>query len=101
VAADSICTHRWLCTILGLVGADVIPISEEHAKEVIQKAAEYIRNGEIVCVFPEGQLSYNGVLLKLQKGFQLISRLAGCEVVPVWLYDLSCSIFHSIITKVF
>jgi acyl-[acyl-carrier-protein]-phospholipid O-acyltransferase/long-chain-fatty-acid--[acyl-carrier-protein] ligase len=90
VAFDFICTHRWLCPILGLVGANVIPISKEHAKEAIQKAAKYIKNGEIVCVFPEGQLSHTGVLLKVQKGFQLISRLAGCEVVPVCLYDLSC-----------
>jgi acyl-[acyl-carrier-protein]-phospholipid O-acyltransferase/long-chain-fatty-acid--[acyl-carrier-protein] ligase len=93
VAVDFICTHRWLCPVLGLVGADVIPISKDHAKEAIQKAAEHIKNGEIVCVFPEGQLSHTGVLLKVQKGFQLISRLAGCEVVPVWLYDLNCSIF--------
>ena len=93
VAIDFLCTHRWLCPVLGLVGADVIPISKDHAKEAIQKAAEHIKSGEIVCVFPEGQLSHTGVLLKVQKGFQLISRLAGCEVVPAWLYDLSCSIF--------
>jgi acyl-[acyl-carrier-protein]-phospholipid O-acyltransferase / long-chain-fatty-acid--[acyl-carrier-protein] ligase len=93
VALDFVCAHRWLSPVLGLVGADVIPISKDHAKEAIQKAAEHIKNGEIVCVFPEGQLSHNGVLLKVQKGFQLISRVAGCEVVPVWLYDLSCLIF--------
>jgi acyl-[acyl-carrier-protein]-phospholipid O-acyltransferase/long-chain-fatty-acid--[acyl-carrier-protein] ligase len=93
VAIDFVCTHRWLCRVLGLVGADVIPISKDHSKDAIEKAAEHIKNGEIVCVFPEGELSHTGVLLKVQKGFQLIARLAGCEVVPVFLYDLNCSIF--------
>jgi acyl-[acyl-carrier-protein]-phospholipid O-acyltransferase/long-chain-fatty-acid--[acyl-carrier-protein] ligase len=93
VAVDSVFRHRWLYPVLKLVRSDAIPISKDHAKQAMQKAAEHIKNGEIVCVFPEGQLSHTGVLLKLQKGFQLISRLAGCEVVPVWLYDLSSSIF--------
>jgi acyl-[acyl-carrier-protein]-phospholipid O-acyltransferase / long-chain-fatty-acid--[acyl-carrier-protein] ligase len=93
VAVDSVFTHRWLFPVLKLVGSDAIPISKDHPKEAIQKAAEHIKNGEIVCVFPEGQLSHNGVLLKLQKGFKVISRLTGCGVVPVWLYDLSCLIF--------
>src|SRR6267378_2339122 len=76
VAVDSVFTHRWLFPVLKLAGSDAIPISKDHPKDAIQKAAEHIKNGEIVCVFPEGQLSHTGVLLKLQKGFQLISRLA-------------------------
>jgi len=71
----------------------VIPISEVRAKGAIREAAEYIKNGEIVCIFPEGEISRTGILLKLQKGFELIAKLAASEVVPVWMDGLTGSIF--------
>jgi acyl-[acyl-carrier-protein]-phospholipid O-acyltransferase / long-chain-fatty-acid--[acyl-carrier-protein] ligase len=46
---------------------------------------ECIQNGEIVCVFPEGQLNSTGNLLRLHRGFDLIARLAACKIVPVWI----------------
>lgn len=90
---ESICQHRWVNPVLNLVGSEAIPISEVRAKQAIQEAVGHIRNGGIVCVFPESELSRTGGLLKLRKGFELISRLAECDVVPVWLDGLSDSIF--------
>src|SRR5687768_11090801 len=34
-----------------------IPISPRHAKDAIRTATDAIRRGEIVCIFPEGELS--------------------------------------------
>jgi acyl-[acyl-carrier-protein]-phospholipid O-acyltransferase / long-chain-fatty-acid--[acyl-carrier-protein] ligase len=93
LARESVCQHRWVNPVLNLVGSEAIPISESRAKEAIQEAVDHIKNGGIVCVFPEGELSRTGTLLKLQKGFELIGRLAECDVVPVWLDGLSNSIF--------
>jgi len=59
----------------------------------LREAVTRIKQGEIVCIYPEGELSRTGTLLKLQKGFELIARLAECDVVPVWLDGLWGSIF--------
>ena len=90
---EATCQHRWLNPVLRLAGTEAIPISKAHAKEAILKAAEYIEKGEIVCIFPEGQLNPTGALHKLHKGFGVIARRANCDVVPVWLDGLGSPIF--------
>ena len=91
IVHESIYRIAWLNPIFKLIEA--IPISNVRAKEAVREAADRIKSGEIVCIFPEGELSRTGTLLKLRKGFELISRLAECEVVPVWLDGLWGSIF--------
>jgi acyl-[acyl-carrier-protein]-phospholipid O-acyltransferase/long-chain-fatty-acid--[acyl-carrier-protein] ligase len=91
VVHESIYRIGWLNPILRLVEA--IPISSVHAKDAVRKAVERIREGEIVCVFPEGELSRTGMLIKLRKGFEMIARLAEAPTVPVWLDGLWGSIF--------
>jgi acyl-[acyl-carrier-protein]-phospholipid O-acyltransferase/long-chain-fatty-acid--[acyl-carrier-protein] ligase len=70
-----------------------LPISPKHAKDTVRTAAEAIRAGAIVCIFPEGELSRNGTLLRLKRGYELIARQAEAPVVPVWLDQLWGSIF--------
>jgi acyl-[acyl-carrier-protein]-phospholipid O-acyltransferase/long-chain-fatty-acid--[acyl-carrier-protein] ligase len=72
---------------------DAIPISPKHAKEAIKAAAERIRAGEVVCIFPEGELTRSGTLLRLRRGFELIARETGAPVVPVWMDRLWGSVF--------
>ena len=70
-----------------------IPINARHSHAAVRAAAERIADGEIVCVFPEGQLERRGVLLRLHRGYELIARHANAQVVPVWLDQLWGSIF--------
>ena len=70
-----------------------IPISNRHSHSAVRAAAEGISAGEIVCVFPEGQLERRGTLLRLQRGYEVIARHANAQVVPVWLDQLWGSIF--------
>src|SRR4030095_2249366 len=72
--------------ILRAVGC--IPINTRHSHPAVRAAAEKIADGEIVCVFPEGQLERTGVLLRLQRGYELIARHANAQVVPVLLHRL-------------
>src|ERR1700731_4640357 len=62
VVHESIYQVKWLTPIFKLVRA--IPISGIHAKDAIRAAANQIKAGEIVCIFPEGELSRTGVLIK-------------------------------------
>src|ERR1700736_457631 len=70
-----------------------IPIDARHSRDAIREAAQRIAQGEIVCLFPEGQLTRSGTLLRLQRGYELIARQAESPVVPVWLDQLWGSIF--------
>ncbi len=72
---------------------EAIPISPARARESIREAADRIRDGEIVCIFPEGELSRSGILLRLKRGYELIARAADAPIVPVWLDQLWGSIF--------
>src|SRR5438876_2832253 len=70
-----------------------IPIDTRHSHSAIRAATEKIAEGEIVCLFPEGQLERAGTLLRLRRGYELIARNANAAVVPVWLDQLWGSIF--------
>src|SRR5438093_5997952 len=77
--------------ILHTIGC--IPISKRQSHTAVRAAAEKINDGEIVCVFPEGELERRGTLLRLQRGYEVIARHAKAQVVAVWLDQLWGSIF--------
>ncbi len=70
-----------------------VPISEKRAKDAIRVASDMVKQGEIVCIFPEGELSRTGTLLRIRRGYELIARQAKCPVVPAWMDQLWGSIF--------
>ena len=70
--------------------------SNRHAARPVRDssaATERIAAGEVVCLFPEGQLTRSGALLRLRRGYELIAQHANAPVVPVWLDRLWGSIF--------
>src|SRR5262252_5447485 len=77
--------------ILRTIGC--IPISKRQSHAAVRAAAEKVAEGEIVCVFPEGELERRGTLLRLQRGYEVIARHTNAQVVPVWLDQLWGSIF--------
>ena len=91
IVDDTYYRNRLLHPVLRLAGC--IPITSRRAKDAIRAAAERMRAGEIVCLFPEGQLSRSGTLLRLRRGYEIIARQAEAPVVPVWLDQVWGSIF--------
>ena len=70
-----------------------IPIDVRQSRSALRLASEKVSKGEVVCLFPEGQLERSGTLLRLQRGYELIAKHANALVVPVWLDQLWGSIF--------
>jgi acyl-[acyl-carrier-protein]-phospholipid O-acyltransferase / long-chain-fatty-acid--[acyl-carrier-protein] ligase len=91
LSLDSLFKLPVLGTVLRVFGC--IPVSPLRAKEALQRAAEAIKAGEVVCIFPEGQLTRTGSLMELKPGFELIARRAGCPVVVANLDGLWGSVF--------
>lgn len=79
---------RWVFRIVR-----VIPISPSKAKEAIRIASSHLQAGEVVCIFPEGELTRTGSLNRLQKGFALLVKAAAVPVLPVYLDNLWGSVF--------
>jgi len=88
---EGVYRNHFLHPVLRAVGC--IPITSRKAKDAMREAAAKIREGEIVCLFPEGELSRSGSLLRLRRGYEIIARQADALVVPVWLDRLWGSIF--------
>jgi acyl-[acyl-carrier-protein]-phospholipid O-acyltransferase / long-chain-fatty-acid--[acyl-carrier-protein] ligase len=70
-----------------------IPITPTKAKEALLRTAAALREGGVVCLFPEGGLTRLGVTEEFKKGFEIIARQAKCPVVPVYMDGLWKSIF--------
>jgi acyl-[acyl-carrier-protein]-phospholipid O-acyltransferase / long-chain-fatty-acid--[acyl-carrier-protein] ligase len=78
-----------------IIGA--IPISsEQRPREMIhslREAANAIKNGEIVCIFAEGQITRIGQLLPFRRGMERIMKGVDAPIIPVNLDGVWGSIF--------
>jgi acyl-[acyl-carrier-protein]-phospholipid O-acyltransferase/long-chain-fatty-acid--[acyl-carrier-protein] ligase len=75
----------------------VIPISSQlRPRELIQSlrtATQALKDGEIVCIFPEGQMSRIGQMLPFRRGMERIMRNVETPIIPVNLSGVWGSIF--------
>jgi acyl-[acyl-carrier-protein]-phospholipid O-acyltransferase / long-chain-fatty-acid--[acyl-carrier-protein] ligase len=71
----------------------VIPLSSDRATGGLRLAMRKMKEGELVCMFPEGQVSRTGALMEIRKGFETLARRAEVPVVPVFIDSLWGSIF--------
>jgi acyl-[acyl-carrier-protein]-phospholipid O-acyltransferase/long-chain-fatty-acid--[acyl-carrier-protein] ligase len=74
-----------------------IPISASGAPRDILRslrgAGEYLDRGELVCLFPEGQLTRTGMMVPFRRGMERILKGRDVPVVPVYMDRLWGSIF--------
>ncbi len=94
--ADVSYYHHWLLRpFMRSLGA--IPISSSGGPKLILKAmrdaGDAIDRGEIVCIFPEGQITRLGMMLPFQRGFARIVKGRDVPIVPVYLDRVWGSIF--------
>jgi acyl-[acyl-carrier-protein]-phospholipid O-acyltransferase / long-chain-fatty-acid--[acyl-carrier-protein] ligase len=74
-----------------------IPISSAmRPRELIgalRSAGEAVREGDVVCIFAEGQISRIGLLLPFARGFEKIMKGVSAPIIPVALDNVWGSIF--------
>src|SRR6202790_3722991 len=75
----------------------VIPIaSDQGPREMIHSlrlATDALKNGEIVCIFPEGQMTRIGQMLPFRRGMERIIKGVDVPIIPVNLDGVWGSIF--------
>ena len=59
----------------------------------LQEASEAIKNGEVVCIFAEGQITRIGHPLPFRRGFERIMKDVEAPIIPVALDGVWGSIF--------
>jgi acyl-[acyl-carrier-protein]-phospholipid O-acyltransferase/long-chain-fatty-acid--[acyl-carrier-protein] ligase len=85
--------HKLFHRVFRLMNA--IPVGEGR-KDVVQsleRAREELRQGHVVCIFPEGSISRTGNLLPFKRGMERIARDLEVPIIPVHLDGVWGSIF--------
>lgn len=75
----------------------VIPINPGAGRRSIvgsiETAREAVRDGDVVCIFPEGGLTRSGQMLDFKPGAASIVRGTNCPIIPIYLEGMWGSIF--------
>ncbi len=90
--------HPLLNCVAQTMGA--IPISStgtpREILSALREAGRFLDEGELVCIFPEGQITRTGNLLPFHQGFERILKGRETPVIPVHLDRVWGSIFSFI-----
>jgi acyl-[acyl-carrier-protein]-phospholipid O-acyltransferase / long-chain-fatty-acid--[acyl-carrier-protein] ligase len=77
-----------------------IPIASSGGPKMIlqafREAGKALDAGDIVCIFPEGQLTRTGLMAPFQRGLQRIVKGRTTPIIPVHLDRLSRSVFSPV-----
>lgn len=76
---------------------DAIPVSSTTSTQVLlkslRKATDALDQGEVVCVFPEGQVTHTGKMLPFRRGIEIITKRRNFPIIPVHIANVWGSIF--------
>jgi acyl-[acyl-carrier-protein]-phospholipid O-acyltransferase/long-chain-fatty-acid--[acyl-carrier-protein] ligase len=87
--------HPLLRPFMQSLGA--IPVSTSGGPRVVLRAlrdaGRYLDEGEVVCIFPEGQITRTGTMLPFRRGFERLAKGRSAPIIPVHLDRVWGSIF--------
>ena len=85
----------WQKPFMRALGA--IPVSASGGPRAIlralREAGRHLEEGQVVCIFPEGQLTRTGMPQPFRRGMERIAKGRGAPIVPVHLGGVWGSIF--------
>lgn len=91
IVAEEFMGVRLLAWALELFNS--LPISNKKPREAILAASKALEDGELICIFPEGQLTRSGCLTPIRRGMEVIARRAKAPIIPVYMDGLWGSMF--------
>ena len=91
IVAEEFVAIRWLGWILELFNC--LPISSRNPRESLSKAIQALKAGEVICIFPEGQLTRTGTLCAARRGLEMLAKKSSCPIIPIYMDELWGSIF--------
>ncbi len=71
---------------------DLIPISQKASKDSFIETSMKLKNGKIVAIFPEGEISRSSDIAKFYRGYKFIDR-SGAAIVPFYIDGVFGSLF--------
>lgn len=91
IGHKSLRSNRFFDWVFRQSGA--LTISAGKPAEAIRLAIKAVEAGEIVAVFPEGQISRTGQLMGIRRGFEVIARKANVPIIPAYIDGVWGSVF--------
>jgi 1-acyl-sn-glycerol-3-phosphate acyltransferase len=64
---------------------EAIPLSSKAFKDAFKEAHKRLKNGSIVGIFPEGEITQDGELHEFYRGYELIGKDYNGVIVPVYI----------------
>ena len=78
--------------------AELIPISQKASKDAFFNASSKLKNGKIVAIFPEGEISKVSDMAKFYSGYKYID-IGDAVIVPFFIDGIFGSVFSRYKTK--
>ena len=85
---------RWLMRL-----SSIELIAPEETRSSLENNLQFLKRGGLLGIFPEGQVSRTGNLMKLRSGFEIMARKSGVPVVPLFMDNLWQTRFSRFKTK--
>jgi acyl-[acyl-carrier-protein]-phospholipid O-acyltransferase/long-chain-fatty-acid--[acyl-carrier-protein] ligase len=72
--------------------AELIPVSKKASKDSFIETSKRLKNGRIIAIFPEGEISRSANIAKFYRGYQYIDR-GNAVIVPFHIDGVFGSLF--------
>lgn len=72
---------------------EAIPVSKNASKDTFNEVYKRVKKGNIVALFPEGEISKNGEIGKFYRGYELIPQDYNGVIVPFFISGMFGSLF--------
>ena len=69
----------------------IIPIDNRQGVKAMDEAISKVKEGNLVCIFPEGELTQTGKLLRFRHGVSIIQKETNAPIIPFFIkgaYDV-------------